>query len=217
MDISIHAPRTGSDFPGVKMIATGIDFNPRSPHGERHSPHAARLAPPRFQSTLPARGATQHLPPCEENCRDFNPRSPHGERLPVCAAFLELHAFQSTLPARGATFVFPPLPKLAKFQSTLPARGATRESVSLYSSAGISIHAPRTGSDGSFLRHINNILQFQSTLPARGATCFCPANNLPHGTFQSTLPARGATWICNHHGCWLIISIHAPRTGSDVR
>ena len=35
-EISIHAPRTGSDAK-LSLLATFLpDFNPRSPHGERH-------------------------------------------------------------------------------------------------------------------------------------------------------------------------------------
>ena len=35
-EISIHAPRMGSDGSICAKIATISDFNPRSPHGERH-------------------------------------------------------------------------------------------------------------------------------------------------------------------------------------
>ena len=79
-EISIHAPRTGSDnctAPGLPRAGTfqstlpargathgrggkaphGRDFNPRSPHGERR----------------------QHEVDCQPR-KDFNPRSPHGER-----------------------------------------------------------------------------------------------------------------------------------------
>ena len=171
-----------------------------------------------FQSTLPARGATS-------NTSSIN----------------SAVVFQSTLPARGAT---KPQPKNAEnpaisihaprtgsdddvmnalkpiltFQSTLPARGATIER---NDESGIkrfiSIHAPRTGSDHwkCCLRNLYSV--FQSTLPARGATRWCLRWCLRYCQFQSTLPARGATGICNHHGCRLIISIHAPRTGSDLR
>ena len=80
---------------------------------------------------------------------------------------------------------------------------------------------------------------FQSTLPARGATSSTFADLLgsahfnprsPHGErprisctrcgttlFQSTLPARGATENLLHTVRDYIISIHAPRTGSDMR
>ena len=57
--ISIHAPRTGSDDNfGADHFRDFADFNPRSPHGERRCRyHLVRYAD-KFQSTLPARGAT---------------------------------------------------------------------------------------------------------------------------------------------------------------
>ena len=191
--ISIHAPRTGSDGNRRDHQARGGNFNPRSPHGERPFP-------------LPAgTSAAYH----------FNPRSPHGERRYITrASGKSPKIFQSTLPARGATLSFgvhrqntnyfnPRSPhgerldaykqqvETEKFQSTLPARGATDVS-------------ELTG--GS--------LTFQSTLPARGATetinCYCMI--MP---FQSTLPARGATIVLSASSPMMLISIHAPRTGSD--
>ena len=78
--ISIHAPRMGSDI--LSLLTCGIyrNFNPRSPHGERHSVHVRDVQLFLFQSTLPAWGATRcrlRLPMLIFN---FNPRSPHGER-----------------------------------------------------------------------------------------------------------------------------------------
>ena len=35
MSISIHAPLTGSDIEGVNDDLPDLDFNPRSPYGER--------------------------------------------------------------------------------------------------------------------------------------------------------------------------------------
>ena len=64
--ISIHAPRTGSDDERGG-IAGEVDFNPRSPHGERHTFRCWLLRLGIFQSTLPARGATraaQHQQKC---------------------------------------------------------------------------------------------------------------------------------------------------------
>ena len=57
-DISIHAPRTGSDRYHSTLRVNPIYFNPRSPHGERHEKIAKLYKLGRFQSTLPARGAT---------------------------------------------------------------------------------------------------------------------------------------------------------------
>ena len=148
-----------------------------------------------FQSTLPARGATINRSFLSVLQVDFNPRSPHGERL----------------------------------------IGLINQSKNLM----ISIHAPRTGSDITTSRSSCGIEIFQSTLPARGATRRMDGLRLrdkhfnprsPHGerlvalvlrrlrlAFQSTLPARGATrrqGVCHERDA---ISIHAPRTGSDVR
>ena len=102
--------------------------------------------------------------------------------------------FQSTLPARGATLRSAGAhPALDLFQSTLPARGATCFTASSFAHAGISIHAPRTGSDSGSYQCLKPMSIFQSTLPARGAT-----------------PRTCTTF------CLPCISIHAPRTGSDV-
>ena len=80
--ISIHAPRTGSDGFGVGGHGVFLlNFNPRSPHGERQGVSSIRQERGKFQSTLPARGATWML----------------LWMKPVCPIF------QSTLPARGAT------------------------------------------------------------------------------------------------------------------
>ena len=68
-DISIHAPRTGSDVPAAVILAD------------------IRL----FQSTLPARGATSRALQRPADPCHFNPRSPHGERL--CYSALIISAF----------------------------------------------------------------------------------------------------------------------------
>ena len=79
--ISIHAPRTGSDCGRCSFGAAARYFNPRSPHGERPTPGLSDVAKGRFQSTLPARGAT----------------------IPSATRAFGTSRFQSTLPARGAT------------------------------------------------------------------------------------------------------------------
>ena len=123
----------------------------------------------------------------------FNPRSPHGERLKLSGRTSRQKEFQSTLPARGATkLTFAGRKRKTIFQSTPPARGAT----------------------GAFISMIlTNI--FQSTLPARGATEQPQGDDRDERQFQSTLPARGATVLSGHVAPLDLISIHAPRTGSD--
>ena len=55
---------------------------------------------------------------------------------------------------------------------------------------------------------------FQSTLPVRGATQ-TPETQAQSVTFQSTLPVRGATQSDGTVVTTPVISIHAPRAGSD--
>ena len=148
------------------------NFNPRSPHGERlvrvatlaplirisiHAPRTgsdAKLAEalkidPLFQSTLPARGATN---PRRNHARQqiyFNPRSPHGER---------------------PTSFFPTLETIWNFNPRSPHGERPQQFLGKYITDEISIHAPRTGSDRYTATIVTSSALFQSTLPARGAT-----------------------------------------------
>ena len=83
--ISIHAPHTESDDAAEEAQTMAINFNPRSPYGERRIyPIAIRRTILIFQSTLPIRRATwEHIKRLEGN-RYFNPRSPYGERRHEC-------------------------------------------------------------------------------------------------------------------------------------
>ena len=70
--------------------------------------------------------------------------------------------------------------------------GATISCIICLFNIGISIHAPRVGSDDFWSFLLSSDLVFQSTLPVWGAT----AVNVIHaagGRFQSTLPVWGAT------------------------
>ena len=152
---------------------------------------------------------------------DFNPRSPHGERREAAAALRRGAEFQSTLPARGATRHCNPAdaPQPEIFQPTLPARGATVGADVLFHPAfRISIHAPRTGSDRQRTSRAVHRRTFQSTLPARGAT---PSGQPEYASPQISIhfnprsPHGERRRGFSEH--WReIISIHAPRTGSDV-
>ena len=169
----------------------------------------------KFQSTLPARGATAFARLTILYTRYFNPRSPHGERLALRSAsplparisihaprtgsdcscrccFARAYLFQSTLPARGATTRTPRWRTvLWTFQSTLPARGAT---------PALCLHLPTAN--------------FNPRSP-HGERPDLPLLFPRRGKFQSTLPARGATIVRVGDAISNTISIHAPRTGSD--
>ena len=123
--ISIHAPHAGSDQLRPAATRACVDFNPRSPCGERHATGVFSYSEGQFQSTLPMRGATCRCRKSGRSVRYFNPRSPCGERHGACYQQYLFCKFQSTLPMRGATarhrYHGPPW----RFQSTLPMRGAT--------------------------------------------------------------------------------------------
>ena len=261
--ISIHAPRTGSDYAACVIRLVCADFNPRSPHGERHNPpdddllaevisiHAPRTGSDErlidetvaicpFQSTLPARGATPPRPTIAMPTKNFNPRSPHGERLVSVSVAVGFVGFQSTLPARGATARMRSSSARAGYFNPRSPHGERRQIPSRCSWAGhfnprsphgerrycglvlcawngISIHAPRTGSD------------YALRAPYRKNADFNPRS--PHGERLSGLQILSASSkhfnprsphgerLCRggFHLPLLHISIHAPRTGSDPR
>ena len=169
-----------------------MNFNPRSPCGER--PNGIHRV---------YKGIVY-----------FNPRSPCGERQQPRARSSSSSSFQSTLPVWGATKCY-----------------YGRQYV-----ASISIHAPRVGSDKyqsqqsrldtyfnprspcgeRLFRRVRRRRKrvFQSTLPVWGATLDVQGVRRTL-LFQSTLPVWGATGPPAVKYTSLVISIHAPRVGSD--
>ena len=101
------------------------------------------------------------------------------------------------------------------FQSTLPVGGATGLSGAGSGNRCISIHAPRGGSDLHDCFHLLHRCLFQSTLPVGGATVMFRYVRSACIRFQSTLPVGGATEEWQEEVNQSIISIHAPRGGSD--
>ena len=169
------------------------NFNPRSPHGERHMASISTPDDITFQPTLPARGATTIFTRQIRIICHFNPRSPHGERRRTWEEWTRLQAISTHAPRTGSDSSSASLlPARTSFQPTLPARGATAAEIIECFKLPISTHAPRTGSDCEAQEQNNQIGGFQPTLPARGATCWrCFA--ACDWAFQPTLPARGAT------------------------
>ena len=240
-DISIHAPRMGSDSLIHSSSITPSYFNPRSPDGERQgkqwqrrlgsnhiSIHAPRMGsdrispkPPNtqdgFQSTLPGWGATCLRSPVAVCFTYFNPRSPDGERPHPRSAVIRANYFNPRSPD-----------------------GERRRAAAVHGELElISIHAPRMGSDFSSSKAINGTPKFQSTLPGWGATpaqraiCSMVTNFNPRSpdgerrgydavhhpaqrNFNPRSPdgERPVTFLRYLHQ--YIISIHAPRMGSDL-
>ena len=193
-NISIHAPRMGSD--GIPLDANRISS--------------------RFQSTLPGWGATSSWSPASTRVRHFNPRSPDGERLrrwPHAAVIggISIHAPRmgsdspSALPKSGFSHFNPRSPDgerlpVSRFAMPSPSNFNPRSPDGERLTNGgihclrlkISIHAPRMGSDVVGGQKPFWSLRFQSTLPGWGATKGRLRTD-PPSQFQSTLPVWGAT------------------------
>ena len=173
--------------------STRRNFNPRSPHGERRSR-------------------------CRFSARywHFNPRSPHGERRIATSFCATADRFQSTLPARGATFL-----TLMVVQHPADFNPRSPHGERHWCDSGalwhwrISIHAPRTGSDWATSSGCLTSTDFNPRSP-HGERRYFAWFAGTSSTFQSTLPARGATILALRSASPLPISIHAPRTGSDL-
>ena len=75
--ISIHAPRGGSDSLLGFAIGDAMDFNPRSPWGERPIITTRNLRFLTFQSTLPVGGATKCLG-CQIDYSRISIHAPRG-------------------------------------------------------------------------------------------------------------------------------------------
>ena len=100
--------------------------------------------------------------------------------------------FQSTLPVRGATGRARKKPRLSAISIHAPRTGSDGYQLPGYAVAAISIHAPRTGSDGLEIRQAGSGCDFNPRSPY-GERRLPPGIRHPQN----------------------FISIHAPRTGSD--
>ena len=214
--ISIHAPRTGSDWKLCKSISASIYFNPRSPHGERLegggkkwwdaliSIHAPRTGSDGFTRRVPLTacisihaprtGSDAPIDPPPLKRFHFNPRSPHGERRLVLLYKAVVVQFQSTLPARGATWTAAvPRGRWDNFNPRSP--HGERRSGSGCGMPHSFYFNPRSphGERHALVIHLGNALCISIHAPRTGSDS-CPFRACARlDLFQSTLPARGAT------------------------
>ena len=194
--ISIHAPREGRDeVYGVRWLALEHAFQSTRPaRGATETPSTEFPTQSKFQSTRPARGATRT----------------------VSTARKSLQTFQSTRPARGATTRFsqpsdsslhfnPRAPRGARraryqrrgslcrhFNPRAPRGARPRDSLNRQIRVCISIHAPREGRDPCSSQPVHRYWHFNPRAP-RGARPFGQTSCKDAELFQSTRPARGAT------------------------
>ena len=168
--VSIHAPRAGGDAPRHHTCTTN----------------------PLFQSTPPARGATEPDFRGDSNAKVsiHAPRAggdPGGQQVPHCGS-----CFNPRPPRGGRRIVKAPPVFEFMFQSTPPARGATSAFRKSWSQVFVSIHAPRAGGDVIKLNIRNDHVSFNPRPPRGGR----------HGTFSVAPVGK-------------LVSIHAPRAGGD--
>ena len=124
----------------------------------------------------------------------FNPRSPHGERLLQVGKRMMEFDFNPRSPHGERRHVTTPLLPVARISIHAPRTGSDGNGEGNTLNARISIHAPRTGSDQQFQCGLTRCIRFQSTLPARGAWIEI-AIKLPCASISpASLPVRGA-WI----------------------
>ena len=103
-----------------------VCFNPRPPHGERHYPLSPLVGSTYSFNPRPPHGERRSLPHASSaNALCFNPRPPHGERLHISVN-------------QSSTYRFNPRPPHGE------RHGEERDG---YPFVGVSIHAPRMGSD----------------------------------------------------------------------
>ena len=195
--ISIHAPLAGSDGTrGNDLRIVIISIHAPLAGSDPCFPPAAS-GRPRFQSTLPSRGAT-------------------GRRLPPA---IRRTVFQSTLPSRGATPQgpgHPPYDQISihaplagsdsgagcgagagdRFQSTLPSRGATPPGSGRTAQVQISIHAPLAGSDVSLLLYSSCLSHFNPRSPRGERLCQDDKTKIPCMHFNPRSPRGERPRLC---------------------
>ena len=193
--------------------ATSVDFNPRSPCGERPSPCAWTLAGTRFNPRPPC---GERLGGMREECeaQGFNPRPPMWGTTGTAFQLLTHDAVSTHASHVGSD-------KRIKwggwdqnrFQPTLPVWGATGRSWTGKPVEVVSTHAPRVGSDDSRRVHQRCRECFNPRSPCgeRRRPWTSPASPTgfnPRPPCEERLDGRVAQRL-------ELVSIHAPHTGSD--
>ena len=192
INISIHAPRGGSDCNLINNGITHTDFNPRSPWGERPDYRYKPSIVTGISIHAPRGGSDDKLEadPEQGHISIHAPRGGSDRSMASVVASVEdisIHA-----PRGGSDLLF--------FRSQ-PSRL-------------ISIHAPRGGSD----LFQNTAWPYRSDFNPRspwGERLVTSGHTSMYLKFQSTLPVGGATGQYSKRTPTVLISIHAPRGGSD--
>ena len=208
-------PARGATRRRHARVEYAVDFNPRSPHGERQGVH--------------------NIVDAAELISIHAPRTGSDLALRVLQILHEL--FQSTLPARGATKEKNQFAATYSISIHAPRTGSdVAQQFSIYFKNHFNPRSPHGERPAAAIQMKRRNLYFNPRSPhgerLRPSVRRIPACHFnprsPHGErlkpysanakriqFQSTLPARGATPLSWQSSFDINISIHAPRTGSD--
>ena len=174
INISIHAPRGGSDVSACPVHSIAGVFQSTLPVGGAtasskqksptqvisiHAPRGGSDAKFRtvsastkvFQSTLPVGGATNEINKTLDELQNFNPRSPWGERLKAHHMLQKAAAISIHAPRGGSDVWRPNVRDFLAISIHAPRGGSDCKFSSAFDKCDISIHAPRGGSDLIFL------------------------------------------------------------------
>ena len=213
-DISIHAPREGSDRRQTSIFPKTAYFYPRSPRGERHLALVVEAAVGDFYPRSP-RGGRRLRPAGADTAGYFYPRSPRGERLAAPISVIHDVAISIHAPREGSDRNALGNALDPAISIHAPREGSDPPDAVFVRALDISIHAPREGSDTVRRPPSSRTDNFYPRSP-RGERLPMLSQLNAKNTFLSTLPARGATRPGFAPGAGLlVISIHAPREGSD--
>ena len=212
--ISIHTPREGSDALLQSSTFIWSKFQSTLPARGATKGTDSNVDTIRFQSTLPARGATFTSSAIKtgdaisiHTPREGSDLLPLQHGLPP--RHFNPHSPRGERPQIWGMFLFGRL-----FQSTLPARGATAVCIPVRSSNDISIHTPREGSDQRMIHGVQMLGYFNPHSP-RGERHYDLIPHKPGTTISIHTPREGSDPCATNLAIILPISIHTPREGSD--
>ena len=123
--ISIHAPRVGSDFSLTQLAGSSLRFQSTLPVWGATPRHLAASACKGISIHAPRVGSDKSRRYQVQPVRDFNPRSPCGERHNQDNHRKYLSDFNPRSPCGERRYEHSYHQGIAKFQSTLPVWGAT--------------------------------------------------------------------------------------------
>ena len=214
--ISIHAPRVGSDSRTSALRTVRAAFQSTLPvWGATRITRSTFMTATRFQSTLPVWGATFPLPFLSRGVREFNPRSPCGERLQLLLRWLGLtQYFNPRSPCGERLYRCAILMSRRYFNPRSPCGERLGIQRAAAPQQYFNPRSPCGERPGMMRCWIPQCRDFNPRSPC-GERLLITQKLLKQIPFQSTLPVWGATALINHAIVSVIISIHAPRVGSD--